>query len=36
MCLARIGWLSVDAIHLVQERVEWQALVYALMNFWGS
>jgi hypothetical protein len=34
MYLERIGWKGVDEIYLVQERVEWQVLVYAMMNFW--
>lgn len=33
MYLARIWWKGVDEIHLVQERVEWQDFVYAIMNF---
>jgi hypothetical protein len=34
MNLTEIGWETVDLIHLVLDRDQWQALVNTLMNFW--
>jgi hypothetical protein len=34
MGLRGIRWEGVDWIHLVQDRDQWWALVYTVMNFW--
>jgi len=34
MKLTEIGWEGVDWIRLVQDRVQWRALVRTVMNFW--
>jgi hypothetical protein len=33
MDLSKIGWKSVDRIHLAQDRDQWRAVVDAVMNF---
>jgi hypothetical protein len=34
MDLEKIGWESVDWIHLSQDRDQWRALVNTVMNLW--
>jgi hypothetical protein len=32
MDLRKIGWKSVDCMHLAQDREQWRALVYMIMK----
>jgi hypothetical protein len=34
MDLREIGWEGVDWIHLAQDRDQWRAVVYTVMNLW--